>query len=782
MLVDLRGLVEELKRRRVLRVAGVYVVVGWASIEGAATTFPLLGLPDWAPTLVLALCILGFPVAVGLAWAFDLTPEGVQRTIPGVLPAPPGPRRGLAVAAIVVVLIGVGGFAVWSRGDEPPRPLDPQLVAVFPFRVSADPSLGYLREGMVDLLATKLTGGVGPRALDARTALIAWKEAAGSVDADLQTAEALELARRAGAGQLLLGSVVGAPGALTLNGILYDVDTGEERVRATDVRGEPEELAALVDRLAGELLALEEGIDSDRLAGLTSRSFPALKAYLEGRRLYRVGRWAAGAAKLDEAVVLDSTFTLAAMEYLEGANWGNLTTDNARVREIRQMAIRHADRLSDRDRAYFDATLGPADGPEERLRLLERVVRLAPEKPEAWYRIGIWHAHNGLLMDREGSLDAARSALDRALELDPTLAVAVEYRLRLAVHEGDLETFERVGRRFLRDAGEGEHVEYLRWLIAAGSADEAALTRIRADMDSLSLSALGFIWGAALTFALEPADAERAIEVLERRARTDEERENRDWRAVEVLGDQGRYAEMAPLLDDGPPSARPWLRAFLPGYRRLTWGGDTLGLGRSARTLEAILAQARASGLAPEEVREASCFAAVVRIAEGNATAAEAHLPGLATARGEAEDTELRTQDAMCDAAVRAAAADLRGDVEGAVRHALALDSLLIAHPGMGRLARNFFQFQCARVLAANGRPAEALAAIRRRELINPAYHLAPMLRLEGRLAAELGDREGAVRAYSHYLALRTRPDPELLPEVEEVRRELAELSAERGS
>ena len=69
----------ELKRRNVVRVAIAYAVVAWLSIEVSATTFPMLKLPEWAATFVTVLLIIGFPVAVIFAWAFELTPEGIKK-------------------------------------------------------------------------------------------------------------------------------------------------------------------------------------------------------------------------------------------------------------------------------------------------------------------------------------------------------------------------------------------------------------------------------------------------------------------------------------------------------------------------------------------------------------------------------------------------------------------------------------------------------------------------------------------------------------------------------
>ena len=69
----------ELRRRNVLRVAIAYAVVAWLLIEVTATTFPILKLPDWSVTLVTALVLIGFPLALIFAWAFELTPEGIKK-------------------------------------------------------------------------------------------------------------------------------------------------------------------------------------------------------------------------------------------------------------------------------------------------------------------------------------------------------------------------------------------------------------------------------------------------------------------------------------------------------------------------------------------------------------------------------------------------------------------------------------------------------------------------------------------------------------------------------
>ena len=73
------GIIAELKRRNVFRVGIAYTVVAWILIEVSATTFPMLKLPEWTATFVTVLLLIGFPLALIFAWAFELTPEGLKR-------------------------------------------------------------------------------------------------------------------------------------------------------------------------------------------------------------------------------------------------------------------------------------------------------------------------------------------------------------------------------------------------------------------------------------------------------------------------------------------------------------------------------------------------------------------------------------------------------------------------------------------------------------------------------------------------------------------------------
>ena len=112
---------EELKRRHVYRVAAAYAVVGWLLIQVATQVFPVFHLPDWIDQAVVLLILIGFPIALVLAWAFDATPHGIVATDSrDPAPDPRGRQRsrraGAAVAAIGVLIALIAGGAYWHFG------------------------------------------------------------------------------------------------------------------------------------------------------------------------------------------------------------------------------------------------------------------------------------------------------------------------------------------------------------------------------------------------------------------------------------------------------------------------------------------------------------------------------------------------------------------------------------------------------------------------------------------------------------------------------------------
>ena len=286
-----RSLWSELKDRKVVRVTALYAAVGWGILLGGAELTQILELPAWASKLILVLVVLGFPVALILAWAFEMTPDGVQRAAP--LPSPTGDRPsrkpffagvfvGIASLSLLAFLIGEDAESV----DAGPLGLDEDLVAILPFRYSGPGELDYLGDGVFQLLASRFTGEVGPRATDPTATASVWDEASASSP----TTANRDVALRLGAGLVLTGGVVAGPDGLNLSASLLDVSTDEE-VAAATAQGPPDSLAAVVERLAGGILSLSVGEYEESLTQLTSADPDALREYLLGQVEFREGRW-----------------------------------------------------------------------------------------------------------------------------------------------------------------------------------------------------------------------------------------------------------------------------------------------------------------------------------------------------------------------------------------------------------------------------------------------------------------------------------------------------------
>ncbi|MFU8895265.1 MAG: tetratricopeptide repeat protein [Gammaproteobacteria bacterium] len=133
------SLFAELKRRNVFRVGAAYLVVAWLLIEVSDTVFPRLGLPDWTVTFVIALLLLGFPVALFLAWAFELTPEGVKRTEEVALQESVTPHTGRTIdrlilvgMVVVVVVIVADRFLFKDSGPDASAPAAEQAARSSP--------------------------------------------------------------------------------------------------------------------------------------------------------------------------------------------------------------------------------------------------------------------------------------------------------------------------------------------------------------------------------------------------------------------------------------------------------------------------------------------------------------------------------------------------------------------------------------------------------------------------------------------------------------------------
>jgi TolB-like protein/Flp pilus assembly protein TadD len=188
------GFFEELQRRKVYRVAAAYIIAAGFIIQIGSAVFPAWELPNWTLRFVVVLLLIGFPIALILAWAYDVTPQGIQAT-----PAPPGTHRRrniIALAAIGLAISAVAGFFLFPRASG--RSVE-KSIAVLPFQsLSDEKENAYFADGIQDDILTNLSK-IGDLKVISRMSVMSYRGDA--------LRNAREIGKALGVGALLEGSV-----------------------------------------------------------------------------------------------------------------------------------------------------------------------------------------------------------------------------------------------------------------------------------------------------------------------------------------------------------------------------------------------------------------------------------------------------------------------------------------------------------------------------------------------------------------------------------------------
>jgi eukaryotic-like serine/threonine-protein kinase len=686
----------------------------------------------------------------------------------------------MASAAVALAALGIGFFRTWKA---PPILTDNRVVTVLPFRVAgADPGLSYLREGMVDLMAAKLTGDGGPRSVDPRTVISAWRQAGGSAQDDLPERSALALAHRLGAGRLIEGSVVGASERLVLTAALVSVSGGRGSP-SVSAEGPLDSLSILVDRLTARLLVGEAG-ESDKLANLTSASLPAVREYLQGRAAYRNGQYNEAVQRFRSALEIDSTFALAGLGLRSAAVW---TTAGDEATRGLALAWAARDRLSKRDRQFLVAAAGPrypAPSPYiEDLAAWERVVEMIPDQPESQYELGDLLFHFGRVVDAEDSWNRAARAFARALALDSTFSGPLQHLIELAAITHDTTSLRALSGLYLSRHSHSDDANYVRWRLATGVGDTAGRAVLRARFDLQPLEQLSSIAQIGLFDGVALEDADRAIDLILSKSQTRPEQGVALLMTRVFTLNRGRPEEdtraTAALQSYLPPDMQR-----VPLYFRvldaLYWNGDTAAaraaVGKLAASAEAP--RARAGPARTSQLLDI-CVTELWKVARGDTRTSERAIMQLRQGSSMPDFAYLGQLCAGLLDAMRSASANT-GE---AAKKLANLDSLARARvDGVppSQTLTHAANLELARLQESRGNLTGALRALRRREYFKwDLTFYSTALREEGRIAALAGDRVGAVQAYQHYLAMRSDPEPSQKPEVEQVRNELGKLLSE---
>ena len=258
----------ELKRRNVYKVAVAYLVAGWALAQGLAQVLPVFSVPNWVIQLLVVLIILGLPVALGLAWAFELTPEGLKRTdeVDDIAAAAHKKRAWLYIV-IVGVSASIGLFFLGRYSAAPTQnaaaDVSVKSIAVLPFEnLSDDKQNTYFADGVQDQILTNLAK-VSELRVISHTTVRQYKSG--------EPRNLREIGRQLGVTHILEGSVQRAGDRLRIAAQLIDARTDSQIWAET------------YDRTAADLFAIQSELAESIVTQLQAKLSPEQKAQIEQR-------------------------------------------------------------------------------------------------------------------------------------------------------------------------------------------------------------------------------------------------------------------------------------------------------------------------------------------------------------------------------------------------------------------------------------------------------------------------------------------------------------------
>ncbi|MBO0696395.1 MAG: hypothetical protein J2P56_09900, partial [Verrucomicrobia bacterium] len=301
------GFFEEVKRRKVYRVAAAYIIAAGGVIQLASAAFPAWELPNWALRLVIALLLLGFPIALILAWAYDVTPQGVRAT-----PAPTRHRRRnvIMLVATGVIISAAAGFFLLPRVSA--HKVD-KSIAVLPFEsLSDDKANAYFADGIQDDVLTNLSK-IGDLKVISRTSVMPYRGKASNVR---------EIGKALGVGAILEGSVRRVGNRVRVNVQLINADT-DQHIWAEDYDRDLTDVFAIQTDLAQKIAnELRAKLSPSEKAQMEHKPTENGEAYLAFVQAHNLSMAVEDFEKLKEseqlyqrAIDLDPNFALAIARY-----------------------------------------------------------------------------------------------------------------------------------------------------------------------------------------------------------------------------------------------------------------------------------------------------------------------------------------------------------------------------------------------------------------------------------------------------------------------------------
>lgn len=468
------GFFEEVKRRKVYRVAAAYIIAAGGIIQLASATFPAWELPPWALRLVILLVLVGFPIALILAWAFDITAQGIRATPDTAAPRTRRRRNIIMLIATAVIISAATGFFLLPRVAA--HKVD-KSIAVLPFEnLSDEKENAYFADGVQDDVLTNLSKISDLRVIS-RTSVMQYRGRAPNLR---------EIGKALGVSNILEGSVRRSGNKVRVNVQLIDANT-DEHVWATDYDREVDvtDVFAIQSDLAREIAnALQAKLSPAEKSQMTRKPTENGEAYLAFVQAHDLSCAMEDLTKLKQseqlyqrAIELDPNFALALARYSQLESWMLRTHDassdhRGKARTLAERALQLQPDLPEAHLALGFSYYYGDNNYEAALKEFEIAQRALPNESEVYLAIGAIQRRQGKWAESTANLekavslnpkdswplqnlafnyqmlrnfDAANKTIDRALQIDPKGISLWSIKAKLAIGEkGDLSVGEKL--------------------------------------------------------------------------------------------------------------------------------------------------------------------------------------------------------------------------------------------------------------------------------------------------------------------------------------------------
>jgi TolB-like protein/Tfp pilus assembly protein PilF len=469
------GFFQELKRRKVYRVAIAYIVASWALAQGLAQVLPVFDIPNSVIRVVIALLLIGFPLALVLAWVFDITPAGIQRTssiAPQSMASTHRRRNVFMLAAAGILISAAVGFFVLPRAVA--HKID-KSIAVLPFEnLSDEKENAYFADGVQDDILTNLSK-IGDLKVISRTSVMPYRG---------KTQNLREIGKTLGVANILEGSVRRSGNKVRVNVQLIDA-TNDQHLWAEDYDGDLSDVfkiqTDLATKIASALQAKLSPTEKEHMEHKPTENGQAYLKFVEAQNVFHTAmedfsKLQQGEQIYARAIELDPNFALAYARYSQLESWIIHSYERTPERRdnARRLALRALELEPDLAEGHlalgFSYYYGDNDY-DAALKEFQIAQRGLPNDSDAYLAIGAIERRQGKWTESTANLekaatldpkdswplqnvvfnyamqrnfDAAEKAVDRALQVQPDSLGLWEIKAKLAVsHRGDLSIGEK---------------------------------------------------------------------------------------------------------------------------------------------------------------------------------------------------------------------------------------------------------------------------------------------------------------------------------------------------